>query len=272
MMKPIQYLLVGALIGTVLVSTGRAGTIIVLNTEALGDAALSGSATVYADQKRVRIDSKESGGDVTLIYIAMEQENPFYWFINNKDSSYIEVRRDDVLKAKAEAKAAMDAAMKQLGDLPPDEREQMEKMLGDQTGYTSFQGLETEYREVSRGTNIGQWECDHYQGFRDGEKIEEVWAASLDELGIDPKDLGALEAMAGFFQTVGQAVPAFFRFGGEKSEGNTTFPGFPVMTVSYKDGQRKEKSQVTEVRSEKLNADLFLLPEGLSKRSPPRVR
>jgi hypothetical protein len=249
-----------------LVSSAVAGTVIQLDTEMFGQTAMSGSAIIYLDGRRMRIDSSEGGGDVTVIYDGQDQENPFYWLINNADSSYVEIRRDELLEAKAVAEDVLNRAKGELEGLPPEQRAQMEKALADRVGYTGFLGDETEYEKVSSGIRVGGWRCNHYQGFRGGEKIEEVWAADLEELGIDPKDLVALQELADLFQTVGQNLPALCRFGGENREVDKTFPGFPVVVVSYEDGARQEKSTIREIKQQKLDRTLFKRPEGLTKR------
>lgn len=259
-------IIVTVLVSLCLVPNAVGGTVIQLDTEMYGQTSQSGSAIIYLDGRRMRIDSSEGGGDVTVIYNGEDQENPFYWMINNTDSSYVEIRRDELLEAKAVAEDVLNRAKDELEDLPPEQRAQMERALADRVGYTGFLGDETEYEKVSSGIKVGGWRCNHYQGFRDGEKIEDVWAADLEELGIDPKDLVALQELADLFQTVGQNLPALFRFGGENREVDKTFPGFPVVVVSYTEGARQEKSTIKEVKRRKLDRALFKRPEGLTKR------
>jgi len=260
---------IAALLGCLCaVSIAGAGTVIRLDTEMFGQGAPSGSALVYLEGKRMRIDSSEGGGDVTIIYNGAGQDNPFYWLINNTDSTYVEIRRDELLEAKAVAEEAMNQARGELEGMPPEERRLMEKRLAESVGYAPFLGKDTEYKKVSSGIRISGWRCNHYQGFRDGRKVEEVWAADLAELGIDPTDLVALEELSGLFKTVGQNLPALFRFGGEDNEVDKTFPGFPVVVVSYDDdGERAEKSTLKAVRQQKLEQAMFELPEGLTRRN-----
>lgn len=251
-----------------LASIAMAGTVVQLDTEMFGQSSMSGSAIIYLDGRRMRIDSNDSGGQVTIIYDGEGQKNPFYWLINMLDSSYVEIRRDELLEARDVAEEAMQRAKRDIEALPPDEREAVEKELADRTGYSSFFQEQTVYKKVSSGIRISGWKCNHYQGFREGAKIEEVWAAELKELGIEPKDLVALEELADLFKTVGQSVPALFRFGGEDREVDETFPGFPVVVVSYdEDGERQEKSTIKEIKQKKLEKALFELPAGLTKRS-----
>ena len=179
----------------------------------------------------------------------------------------MEIREDELRTAASVAADAMEIARKGLEGVPPNERKEMERVYAERMGYTGFLEDETNYEKVSTGIKIGQWKCAHYQGFREGEKIEEVWAAGLDVLGIRPEDLNALEELANLFRTVGQALPAFFRFGGDKQDTEHTFPGFPVMVVSYDRGQRAEKSMVKKIERRKFDSNLFDLPEGLTKRA-----
>jgi len=261
-------IIVSVLASMCLASTAMAGTIILLDTEMFGQASMSGTAIIYLDGRRMRIDSTEGGGDVTIVYNGEGQEDPFYWLINQADSSYVEIRRAELLEAKTVAEDALNKAKSEIENLPPDERKEMERALTERMGYSSFLGEQTEYKKVSSGIRISGWKCNHYQGFRDGDKVEEVWAAELEELGIDPKDLVALEELADLFQTMGQSLPALFRFGGEDREVDKTFPGFPVVVVSYdEDGERREKSTIKEIKSQKLEKALFELPGGLTKRS-----
>lgn len=255
------------LVWVCLASHASAGTVVSLETVMFKTPSGSGTATVYLEEKRMRIDSTEGGGDITVIYNGEGRENPYYWIIDNRAGSYVEIREDELRQAAALATQALGQARRELADRPPAERKEMERTYAERMGYAGFLEDETQYKKISSGIKVGQWKCDHYQGFREGEKIEEVWAAGLGELGIDPKDLNALEELANLFKTVGQSLPAFFRFGGDKSDSENTFPGFPVMVVSYDRGDRAEKSTLTGVKQQKLEATLFDLPEGLTRRS-----
>lgn len=247
---------------------GVSGTVIKLNSELFGRT-LSGSATIYLERSRLRIDSNEGGGSVSVIYMGTGEKGPYYWLIDHRDSSYIEIEKDDLIAARKDIEKVMEATRLELQKLPPDERKQAEAMFADRMGYKDFLQPKPEYKEVSRGAKVGRWTCNHFQGFREGERVEEVWAADLKQLGIDSQDLQSLKDMADLFETVGQSLPAFFRFGGDKSKGNKTFPGFAVMMVSYEDGERKEKWEVVDVRHEALDAGLFKLPAGLEKKEAP---
>jgi len=254
------------------VPLAHAGSIISLETITFGNSALNGTATVYLEKDRMRIDSTEGGGDVTVIYNGSGQDNPFYWLIDNHRQTYIQIREEELIEATRVMENAMDAARAEIEKAPPDQRPRLEQIYAERIGYTGFLADETEYREVSKGIKIGEWKCAHYQGYRSETKIEEVWAAELAELGIEPEDLSGLTELADLFRTVGQTLPAFFRFGGDETDVSETFPGFPVVVVTYKDGERAEKSTIKTVEQKLLEASLFELPEGLTQQDSPLGR
>ena len=260
----------GVLTSLLAISSAAAGTVITLDTVTFGNASLSGDATVYLDADRIRIDSTEGGGDVTVIYSAKADEaNPFYWLIDNASSTYVEIRQDELAAAAKAMEEQMDLARVEIDKAPENRRKELERMYAEQIGYIGFLATDTRYEEVSRGTKVGDWRCAHYQGFRDGEKVEEVWAATLGELGIRETDLEGLERLSGLFRTVGQNLPAFFRFGADDTEVGDRFPGFPIVVVTYRDGRRAEKTTIHSVESARLDPALFALPEGLQRGASP---
>lgn len=241
-----------------------AGTVIRLRTEFVLEPSKNGTATIYLDKNRMRIDSTEGGAAVRVIYVS-EKKEPFYWLIDMEDSTYVKVRREDLLLAQEQVREAKEAAKSELKDLPPEQRREMEQLLTRRMGLGAFSETKTEYTKVATGTRVGQWNCDHYQGTRDGDKVEDVWAADYQQLGINDDDLKALQEMASLFESVGQDLPAFFRFGAYDEQDKTYFVGFPIMIVSYEAGTHREKSEVFEVTNERLAAAIFQLPAGVKE-------
>jgi hypothetical protein len=252
----------------VLPGSALAGNVIELKTEVFGRKSPRGTAIVYLDGDRVRIDSNAGAGDVTVIYNRQAGDSGTFWLIDNESRVYTEIAREDMLQAKAEMQAAIATAKQELEQMPPDQRKAATRMFAERVG-GALMDEDITYTQVSSGIEVDRWTCDHYEGTQDGEKVQEVWAATLNELGISAEDLRSLADIADLFMTVGQPLPAFFRMGGDAPGGAGRFPGFPVMMVSYSNGQRNEKSEVADVRKEKLAATLFELPDSLTERKVP---
>jgi hypothetical protein len=265
----LNLIVTGALVCAASVSDAHAGTVIRLNSEMFGRRPMSGQATIYLESNRLRIDSNEGAGNLSVIYTSGGERGAYYWMIDFTDSSYVEIQKNELVEARKAIDEAVASTKQKLEKMSPEERKQAEKVLAEQTGFGALFKAKVEYKKISSGTTVKKWKCDHYQGFRDGEKTEEVWAADLKQLGIDAKDLKSLKEMADLFETIGQSLPAFFRFGGEKSQGQQTYPGFAVLMVSYEEGERSERWEITEIQRETFDAGRFGLPKGLAKKEAP---
>jgi hypothetical protein len=270
-MKITGILLVCVVLSALLLGSAHAGIVLVVNTESSASKDSGGTATVYADGSRLRIDSNEGGDDATVIYSMESKDNPIYWIIDNRTRTYFEFTKADMDQRKEQIAQGRKMFQEQLKTLPPEQRAQMEELYKKQMGAVAQAPVETEYKKVATGSKVGKWVCTHYEGYHGGEKSEEVWAANWKDLGVTKKDLSAVAGLADLFEGVGQDMPAFFYF--VKDDSNLGVDGFPVMVVSYLAGNRTEKSEIREIRKETLSADLFKLPAGLKKKSmtgPPR--
>ena len=266
-MKRLRSFIAGASLAAILPTSALAGSVIVLKTEGFGLNAPTSEATVYLDGTRIRIDSKETGADVTVIYNRPANKDGVFWLIDNQRRVYTEISRQTMLDAKADIEVAIEMAKKEFEELPPDQRKQAAKVFAERVGVGAFMEDPVTYKKVSSGIDIGGWTCSHYEGIQDGEKTEEVWAAHLDEIGLSADDLGGMKDMSDLFVTVGQKLPPFFRLAAGDPEDKGSFPGFPVVIVSYTNGQRSEKSEVAKVQKQNLADSLFALPKGLTKRA-----
>jgi hypothetical protein len=246
-------------------SDAAAGKVLIVETDSFDSQEASGTATIYLDKKRLRIDSTEGGGDISVIYNMQDAEAPFYWVLDRKSKTYMEFTKAEIDQMKTQIEKTRKEMVTHMESMTPEQRTYTQRILDEQFGGQDGSGAKTEYKRVSEGVKVNKWKCDHYEGSRDGSKHEEVWATDWKELGLVPADVSVMGKMASLFAELGQKMPAFFHFSIEQP-GSEAPKGFPVLVISYKDGARSEKSQVKEVRSEKFAADLFELPEGFTKK------
>ncbi|MFQ5511663.1 MAG: hypothetical protein ACE5EO_07425 [Candidatus Krumholzibacteriia bacterium] len=243
---------------------GRAGTVIVVDTETFTRPTSEGTATVYLEKNRLRIDSTEGGTDYTVIYDRGTENKPRYWLIDRRASTYVEVTWRDMQRIRAQAERSRKAIDRQIQNLTPERKRQMERLYRRPVDELAKDPARPEYRKVSTGTRVSHWTCDQYEGYQGGEKREDVWAAAWGALGITRADLVVFGDMADMFEGAGQRLPAFFSFAREDAAG---VEGFPIMVVAYEGESPSERSKVRELRREPIDPQLFKLPEGLTRRN-----
>ncbi len=260
--------LCGALAGiAALVSPLAAGVIISTTQTSASKPNDKAINKTYVDSDRLRIETQGLGAMQIVIF---RQDKGLFWMIDQKTSTYMEVTKQDLLKMKAkmgEAKTMMDEQMK---NLPPEQRQMMEKMMKGRMPVTQAATATTTYKKVASGQKVNQWVCAKYEGHRENKKVKEVWTTDWKSFGLTPEAFNVMKDISEFFEGFTKDMGASYdKIGSEEWEKEKGYSGIPVKTLSFTDGQLRTTSEVTEVRRENLSASLFELPSGLTKKEMP---
>jgi hypothetical protein len=245
-------------------STGFAGTVLVVQTESFATGVTGGAATVYLDGERLRIESREGGGDFVVIF-RQDNEDLQYWIIDNARKTYVELSEAEIATIRRQVRVQREQFKKQLDSLLPEQQVELRAAYPDRLRQLGLDAP-TEYTLVSRGIQLDGRSCDYYTAAQEQSKVEDVWVAGWKSLGFDRSEMSALGGLADLVKSMGQNVPAFYFFAGQDSPPQIN--GFPVMVVRYSEGTRVEATKIVEVRQETFTGQLFELPDGLTKQAP----
>lgn len=223
---------------------------------------------MYIDSDRLRMEVQNLGASQIVIF---RQDKGLFWVITAKDKTYMEITKQDLqaMQAKmSEAKSMMDDKMK---NLPPAQREMMEKMMkGRMPMAPGAATIKTTYKKVAAGAKVNQWVCAQYEGYREDKKVKEVWTTDWKSLGLTAETFNLMKNLGEFFEDFANEMAADYdRVGSEEWEKAQGYAGIPVKTLQYSDGQLRSTTEITEVRQESLAASLFDLPAGLTKKEMP---
>jgi hypothetical protein len=223
----------------------------------------------YVDSDRMRMEAQAMGGTQIVIF---RQDKGLFWIIDQKSKTYMEMTKQDFQQMKAkmnEAKAMMDAQMK---NMPPEQRQMMEKMMQGR-GMPAAQPagtIKTAYKKTAAGEKVNQWVCAKYEGYREDKKVKEVWTTDWKSLGLTAESFKVMKDLSEFFEDFAKDMASSFdKIGSEEWEKEQGYAGIPVKTLSYTDGKLRSATEVTEVKQESLPAALFNLPAGLTKKEMP---
>jgi len=221
----------------------------------------------YVDSDRLRMDAQSMGANTIIIF---RQDKGLFWVITQKDNSYMEITKQDLQAMKArmdEAKTKMDEQMK---NVPPAQREMMEKMLKSRMPMQQAGTIKTTYKKVASGEKVNQWVCAKYEGYREDNKVKDVWTTDWKSLGLTAETFKVMKDIGEFFEGFAKDMAADFdKIGSAEWEKEQGYTGIPVKTLSYTDGQLRSTTEMTEVKPGDLAASLFDLPAGLTKKEMP---
>ncbi len=223
-------------------------------------------AKTYAQDGKMRI---ESGGAQDSF--AIFRDDTIYSFDPQK-KTYVALDRATMKQLADQLKPAMKMLQEQMANLPPEQRAQMERMLG-----TSMSGSTPpppeEIRKTSRTGNSAGFSCTYAEVWQGDVKQSElcvvpqsklqgskdlydagVKVAALVKEMVDSIDIGMLKQMST------RQMENFDRLG-----------GIPVITRNFDDGKAVHEAVVTKVSNENLPSSLFDIPAGYKPQQMPSL-
>lgn len=228
---------------------------------------------IYIEGNRFRVDSRGDQENMTVIFRGDKDE---FWMIDNIKKTYTVLTREDLKQIGQKMQTAISDAMKQmqeqLKNLPPEQRAMMESMMKEQMAGAPTESpqsttVSTHYKKVAGGQKIGPWTCTQYEGYQDGEKVEEVWAANPEDLGFKESDLKIFEEMERFFSELSPGEASGFHFSQGEEEGE--YPGFPIKEIVFSQGRMEQVNETQEIVRENFGPQLFELPQNLRRAESP---
>lgn len=166
------------------------------------------------------------------------------------------------------AGAAMARAKAALANLPPAQREMLEKRLGDR-----FQGMmggnvKVDVTDTGKHRRVGKFSCDVYRTSLNGRRIQDACLADANETGISTADQATLR----------KAFEELKAFANKISAGMMKLPlggmpsgKFPVRITHYdSDGSVRSTVQLEQLDRVAIDPGDFRIPAGYTQRTMGR--
>jgi hypothetical protein len=255
---------------------GASGIYMREQTRHFGRAEGASTSSIYLEAQRVRVDSAGTdqkqqvfiyhGGDAQRLYLIDVAAGTYRTFTKAE----LERMMGSVNTQMDAIRAKMDA---QLKNMDPKQRDMVEKMMKGRMGTAEPAAVtKTTYQLVESDVTVGEWECDKYDGLKDGEKVREIYTTDWSTFGLKPADFAVFRELASMFAGMAkQAQVDIYQVGSENALSDEEFEGVPVRRISYRDGQPSQQHDVIEVSRKDFEDEIFQLFEGLKKLENPQV-
>ncbi len=212
----------------------------------------------------------DAGLNHTLVFRGGEA--PPRTAIDHREKSYLVLDRAAIQALGMEMQMAMHAATAKIGELAPEQRQIVQKMIEAQFGRPRGEPppppstvIKTDDRDLKSGLP-----CVKHEVFRRGEKLREVWTAPSSEVPGGEAALGLLREMSDFYSTLmgslEKVAPGLGSFRSDRSpfEDLARMNGFPVLTRNFAGGRVDTEIALLSVEEQRLSAAEFELPAGYS--------
>lgn len=188
--------------------------------------------------------------------------------LNHANKTYTELNPKTMEGLANQMNAMQQQMMAQMQSLPPEHREKMKQMMGD--NYDKLMGQAASApkpRLVStdKTRKIQGYQCKVAEFHMHGEKTSEVCLASADELGISKEDYQTMESFLGFVAEMSKKLPNGDDIMGEFAAWRAEGSVIPIQETRYENGKATTSRELVSVSKDKVDSEQFNIPKNYSK-------
>jgi hypothetical protein len=203
----------------------------------------------------------DADGHATLI-----KDGTFY-IIDDTEKSYVAVDKATMEQLAKKISAAMDKMKDQLAQLPPEQREQMEKMVPGMGGDKQWV---VEPVDTGKSDKVDGRACRVWDVKRGGELDDQICVVPYTALPGKENFQVMFANFAKVFEEIAKSVPMLAGMMTNEFGALSKTNGFPVRSRAYEDGKLGDDEQLMKVwREEAIPASMFEIPAGYKKKQMP---
>lgn len=241
-----------------LAGAAQAGTVLeMVNRDLAGKG--ESTATTYAQSGRMRVDTGDN--DRYVIF-----KDDALYSISRKEKSYTVMDRATMKKMAEQINPALKQMQEQLARMPPEQRAQMEKMMGSMTGVK--QSSVQEVRKTARTGKVAGYACNYVEVVDDGVVSNELCVVAPGALKGGDELMAAALKMSALVQDIFKDIDApWLKQSIDRQTANYgKIGGVPVQTRYFSDGKPAGDTTLKSIRTEALAADVFEVPAGFARK------
>jgi len=241
-------------------SVASAGVVIEMEVRNADAAGKTGSESFYAEGEMTRTDFLSSTGkNSSLIF---RDQTMYFVDHANKVCQKIDKKGLDQLSSQ------MNAMMKQMESMPPEQRKMMEKMM---QGKMPGMGKQPTRRVEQGGTDqVGKYPCNIITLFSDDQKVQDYCMADAGVEADLHEAMEAIHALSRFAESlmkVAENSPFGKMFEIPLQEVHE-MDGYPVRTRMYDgNGEVVQERTLKTITRREIEKDLFEIPKGYKVKS-----
>lgn len=220
-----------------------------------------GTDTVYIADGKVRVDNSRGG------YMLFDSRERTMTMVEPGDRSYMVMTEESLRSMGNAVQQAMQQLEAQMANMPPEQREQMRRMMKERMGGVMDAGGKAAKPEIVRTgetKSVAGYECRVVRIMLDGASTGSACMTDFETLGIPDEDRRTIEAMMEFSlaltEQFGEMMPAHMEA--------MAAEGYP-MEYESRAGGTPIQGSLKSVKTDALAGNLFTIPDDYTERSMP---
>jgi hypothetical protein len=222
-----------------------------------------GNQIILVQDGKVRMSTGKDAQGMIL-------KGSMFYMLDEKKKTYMEMDKATMKKTADQAGAAMKQMQDRLKNMPPEQRAQMEKMMGaNMPGMMmgkpdTWEAKDTGKSDTSEGRKCRVWTLN-----KNGKLHEELCVVPFSSLPGNEDFEKTFKELAESFEGMASGVPG----AGDSIKARTSIKGYPVRVRYFEPAgaQRAMETVLTKWVEESVPGTQFEIPAGFKKREMPRM-
>lgn len=245
-----------------LCGTAQSATVLKTSNKDL-ESATQSVTTIYAEGGKMRV---ETGGAQDAV--ALFRDDTLY-SLNPKDRTYSVLDRAAMKKMAATVSPALKQLQEQMAKMSPEQRAQMEKMMGGakMPGMGGKEVVE-EIRKTGKSGKVAGHSCSYSEVWRDGVLASELCVAPIGSLQGAQELVDASMKVAALMEDMLKELdaPWLKQFANRQVENYGKLGGVPVQSRLFNDGKPVRESTLQSIATVAAPAGAFEVPAGYTRK------
>ena len=222
-----------------------------------------GAQVILVQDGKIRMQIPKTSGGMIL-------KNSILYVLDDKKKTYMEMDKETMRKGAEQAGAAMKQMQDQLAKMTPEQRAQMEKMMGG-----NMPGMMTGKPDTWDVKNTGKTDtsegrkCTIWTLNKNGKLNEELCVVPFSSLPGKEDFQKTFKELAESFEGMTKGLPG----AGDSAKARNSINGYPVRTRFFEAGgqERAMENVVTKWVEESVPGSAFEVPAGYKKKDMPKM-
>ena len=190
------------------------------------------------------------------------------YMIDDKDKSYIVFDKATMEQVAKKLTAQMEQLKQQMAKLPPEQRAQMEQMLGG--AGLSGAPRTVDVADTGKSDTVEGRKCKVWDVTRDGTLDEQICVVPYSALPGKENFSAVFGNFAKVFEEMAKSVPMLAGMMANEFSAYVKTNGYPVRQRAYENGKLVDEETLVKVwREETIPASMFEVPAGYTRKSMP---
>lgn len=248
------------------VGTAHAGTRLeMLNRDLSGGR--SSTITTWAQNGMMRVETQPN--ESVMIF-----KDDTIYAINHQDKSYFAMDRASMKRMADQINPSLKLLQEQMKNMPPEQRAQMEKMLGGRLPSGDDAGPQQEFKRTSRSDKINGYSCTYVEVREAGKLTDEMCVAPSSALKGSDELMSAARKMTALMEDMMATMdaPWLQQMARKQLQNFEALGGIPVLSRHYFDGKPQIETTLNRISSETVAAALFEIPAGYTRKDMMSAR